>query len=138
MGDNYVDEMIGDYASELEKWTFTDQKQTTYLMAVKYNGNLIWESYNLNENMFAVDQHMAMVNTDVLNTALLSLHPLELLEKKDISERTKDALADLSKFRNLILLSYYTESDVQLWMKVAPQHELLRPAVPHGLVPHPG
>merc|ERR1712236_85928 len=63
--DNYVDEMIGDYATELEKWTFTDEKQTTYLMAVKYNSHLIWESYNHNENMFFVDHHLAMVNTDV-------------------------------------------------------------------------
>merc|ERR1711936_357710 len=116
----YVTNLIGDYSEELQKMTFTDEKQTTYLMAIKYNANLIWESYNLNQNMFSVDQQVAMVNTDVLNTSLLSLHPLELLEEKDISGRSKKALADLSKFRDLILLKEYEKLDVQSWMEVAP------------------
>ena len=116
----YVTNMIGDYSEELQKMTFTDEKQTTYLMAIKYNANLIWESYNLNQNMFSVDQQVAMVNTDVLNTALLSLHPIDLLEKKDISERTKKALEDVSKFRDLILLKDYNEADVKIWLEVAP------------------
>merc|ERR1711910_101737 len=118
--ETYVDEMIGAYSTELEEMTFTDQKQTTYLMAIKYNANLIWESYNLNQNMFSIDQQVAMVNTDVLNTALLSLHPLELLEEKDISDRSKKALTDLSKFWALILLKEYEKFDVQSWMEVAP------------------
>merc|ERR1711936_322137 len=99
--EKYMDEMIGAYSTELEKMkmTFTDQKQTTYLTAIKYNANLIWECYI---------QHYSY-NTDVLNTALLSLHPLELLEEKDIS-----------KFRDLILLKEYEKLDVQSWMEVAP------------------
>merc|ERR1711936_990090 len=110
--EKYMDEMIGAYSTELEKMTmtFTDQKQTTYLTAIKYNANLIWECYI---------QHYSY-NTDVLNTALLSLHPLELLEEKDISYRSKKALADLSKFRDLILLKEYEKLDVQSWMEVAP------------------
>merc|ERR1711936_731736 len=118
--ETYVDEMIGAYSTELEEMTFTDQKQTTYLMAIKYNANLIWESYNLNQNMFSVDQQVAMVNTDVLNTALLSLHPIDLLQKKDISERTKKTLEDVSKFRDLILMKDYNEADVKIWLEVAP------------------
>ena len=32
----------GDYAKTLEKETFTDAKKTTYLEAVKYVANLVW------------------------------------------------------------------------------------------------
>jgi len=127
----YINNMIGDSSEELQKMTFTDEKQTTYLMAIKYynanfiwaikyNVNLIWESYNLNKNMLSVNKQVAMVHTDVLNTALLSLHPIDLLEKKDISERTKKTLEDVSKFRDLILMKDYNEADVKIWLEEAP------------------
>ena len=34
--------LSGDYAKTLEKETFTDAKKTTYLEAVKYVANLVW------------------------------------------------------------------------------------------------
>ena len=49
--EEYINSMIGDYKSELEKLTFTDKEQTTYFVAIKFNATLIWKSYNLNENM---------------------------------------------------------------------------------------
>merc|ERR1711936_1017720 len=116
----YINSMIGEYKSELEKLTFTDKKQTTYFMAIKFNATLVWESYNQNQNMFYKEQNLAMVNTDVLNTALLSLHPINLVEEKDISEDSKKALVDLTKFRDLILLKNNEESDVKTWLQVAP------------------
>ena len=75
--DDYVDEMIGSYSSELEKMTFTDRRQTSYLEAIKYNAELIWNEYNIKQHK---DNKLALVNTNVLNDALLSLHPKGLLK----------------------------------------------------------
>ena len=44
---DYVDNMIGDYRSELEKMFFTDRKQTSYLEAIKYIADIIWNEYNI-------------------------------------------------------------------------------------------
>lgn len=115
-----MNSMICEFKSELEKLTFTDKKQTTYFMAIKFNASLIRESYNQNQNMIYRGKTLDMVNTDVLNTALLSLHPLNLVEEKDISDDSKKALVDLTKFRDLILLRNYEESDVKTWLEVAP------------------
>ena len=42
------------------------------------------------------------------------------MEEKDISEDSKKALVDLTKFRDLILLKNNEESDVKTWLEVAP------------------
>ena len=114
--DDYVDEMIGAYNSELRKMTFTDRRQTTYLEAIKYNAELIWNEYNIKQQK---DTKLALVNTDVLNDALLSLHPAELLKDKDISENSRMALKAISKFRDLILLKDYSKEEVETWIEVA-------------------
>ena len=69
---SYVDNLIGDYSTELKKMTFTDRRQTSYLEAIKYNADLIWNEYNIKQN---IDPRLALVNTDVLDVVLLSLHP---------------------------------------------------------------
>ena len=114
--DEYVNEMIGSYSSELEKMTFTDRRQTSYLEAIKYNAELIWNEYNIKQHK---DTKLALVNTDVLNDALLSLHPTGLLLDKDISENSRMALQAMSKFRDLILLKDYSEDKVKSWIEVA-------------------
>ena len=76
---DYVDEMVGSYSSELENMTFTDRRQTSYLEAIKYNATLIWNEYNIKQHK---ENKLALVNTDVLNDALLSLHPKGLLKKR--------------------------------------------------------
>ena len=114
--DDYVDEMIGSYSSELEKMTFTDRRQTSYLEAIKYNAELIWNEYNIKQHK---DTKLALVNTDVLNDALLSLHPTGLLLDKDISENSRMALQAMSKFRDLILLKDYSEDKVKSWIEVS-------------------
>ena len=60
----YVDNMIGDYRSELEKMFFTDRKKTSYLEAIKYIADIIWNEYNIKQDL---DPKLALVNTDALN-----------------------------------------------------------------------
>ena len=98
--DDYVDEMIGSYSSKLGKIFFTDRRQTSYLEAI-------------------MDNKLALVNTDVLNDALISLHLNGLLKEKDISENYRMALQVMSKFRDLILLKDYSKKEEETWIKVA-------------------
>jgi len=105
--DEYTSSILGDYAFELDKIYFTDMEKTTYLAAIKWNARLIWNEYfeKQNHKFSTSDTDQAIVNTDVLNTALLSLHPRWLVQGMDnISSRTKDALEELAPFRPLILL----------------------------------
>ena len=113
--DEYMDNIIGSYRSELEKITFTDRRQTNYLAATKYNADLIWNEYK--EVQYA---ELAQVNADVLNDALLSLHLARYLKDKDINESSRKTLVALSKFRDLILLEDdYSEDEVKIWLEVA-------------------
>ena len=74
--------MIGDYSAQLEEKTFTAKQDQ--------------------------DPTLALVNTDVLDVVLLSLHPKGQLKKKDISDATKIALSETSKFKDLLLLEDYS------------------------------
>ena len=107
--DEYINNMIGSYRSELEKMTFTDRRQTSYLAAVKNNADLVWNQYNIKPD---VHPKLVLVNTDVLNNALLSLHPPGFLKDKDISNSSREALMDVSKFRDLILLTDYSNEEM--------------------------
>ena len=40
--DEYVDDMIGDFSDELKKKIFNDKRKTSYLEAIKYNADIIW------------------------------------------------------------------------------------------------
>ena len=71
-----------------------------------YNANIIWNEYNIKQG---VDPPLALVvNTDVLDVVLISLHPQGLVKKKDISDASKLALAEMLKFQDLILLEAQT------------------------------
>ena len=113
----YVDSMIGDYSDQLEKKTLNDRRKTTYLEAVKYSANIIWNKYNDQDKDFKV----ARVNLDVLDVVLLSLHPKGQLKKKSISNASKLALSEIVKFKDLILLEDYSEMEAQTlaWVKAA-------------------
>ena len=52
---------------------------------------------------------LALVNTDMLNNALLSFHPPGLLKDMDISNSFREALMDVNKFRDLTLLAEYSK-----------------------------
>jgi hypothetical protein len=44
-----------------------------------------------------------MVNLDALHTVLLSLHPKDCLGEYKLSDKTREGLAELHEFNNLIL-----------------------------------
>ena len=113
--DEYVDAMIGDYSAQLEKKTFNDRRNTTYLEAVKYSADIIWNKYNTMQDQ---DPRLAAVNIDVLDVILLSLHPKGQIKKRDISNASKLALTQMSKFKDLILLEDYSEMEAQTWVWV--------------------
>ena len=113
--DEYVDAMIGDYSAQLEEKTFNDRRNTTYLEAVKYSADIIWNKYNTMQDQ---DPTLATVNTDVLDVILLSLHPKGQIKKRDISNASKLALTQMSKFKDLILLEDYSEMEAQTWVWV--------------------
>merc|ERR1712179_303349 len=113
--DEYVEDMIGDYSAQLEKRTFTDRRKTTYLEAVKYSANIVWNKYNTKQDQ---DPTLALVNKDVFDVVLLSLHPKGQIKKKDISDASKFALSMMSKFKDLILLEDYSEMEAQTWVWV--------------------
>merc|ERR1712142_208774 len=126
--DNYIDEMIGDYRAELEMKTFTDRRQTSYLEAIKYTAALIWNEYNMKE---LNDPFRRIVNKDVLDVVLFSLHPKELIKEKEISAATKQALSVIEKFKDLILLNDYTEKTAQTWAWVkAATHDRMSKSYP--------
>ena len=125
--DVYVNDMIGDYSAELKKKTFNDRRGTSYLEAIKYNADIIWTKYNIEHNDVA---KLAVVNTDVLDVVLLSLHPKNLVKKKDISKASKVALSEMQKFQDLILLEDYSGMEAQswTWVKVAKSDKMSYPA----------
>ena len=113
--DEYVNDMIGDYSSQLEEKTFDDRRKTTYLEAVKYNADIVWNVYSVNDNVYNQDETLALVNVDVLDVILLSLHPEDHVKNKDISKASKLALAEMLKFQDLILLEDYSGMEAQSW-----------------------
>merc|ERR1711909_215709 len=120
--------MIGDYSAQLEKKTFTDKEKTTYLEAVKYSADIVWHKYNTKQDQ---DPTLALVNTDVLDVVLLSLHPKGQIRKKNISDASKVALTEMNKFKGLILLEDNSEMVAQTWAWVkAASHEKMSKSYP--------
>ena len=113
--DEYVNDMIGDYSAQLEEKTFDDRRKTTYLEAVKYNADIVWNVYSVNDNVYNQDETLALVNVDVLDVILLSLHPEDHVKNKDISKASKLALTEMLKFQDLILLEDYSGMEAQSW-----------------------
>ena len=52
-----------------------------------------------------------MVNVDVLNTVLLSLHPKSKLKGKSLSSYTKEGLAEMQQFQDLIHMDIHKGYD---------------------------
>ena len=126
--DEYVDEMIGEYSAELKNKTFNDRRKTSYLEAIKYNAEIIWNEYNIKRDDDPATH--TVVNTDVLDVILLSLHPKNLLKKKDISNASRLALSQMLKFQDLILLEDYSGMEAQTWtwLKAATSDKMNYPA----------
>ena len=113
--DEYVNDMIGDYSAQLEEKTFDDGRKTPYLEAVKYSADIVWNVYSVNDNVYNQDETLALVNVDVLDVILLSLHPEDHVKNKDISKASKLALTEMLKFQDLILLEDYSGMEAQSW-----------------------
>ena len=126
--DEYVDDMIGDYSAELKKKTFNDRRETSYLEAIKYNADIIWNEYNIKRNDDPTTH--TVVNTDVLDVVLLSLHPKDHVKEKDISNTSRLALSQMLKFQDLILLKDYSRMEAQTWtwLKAATSDKMSYPA----------
>ena len=150
---------------------------TNYLDAVKFVAHLVWNGkvitrkhmmtstlaeYQTKQAHSHPDQTSALVNLDVLNTVLLSLHPAELVEDMELSDYTRDGLAELHQLDLLILLEGHTGHDgqgarseghtghhrhLQDWLHNLPTNytaqlgdaflQLVHVPSHHGLVPHP-
>ena len=57
------------------------------------------------------DQSSALVNVDVLDTVLLSLHPKSKLKSLNLSHNTKEGLAELEQFQDLIHMDIHKGYD---------------------------
>ena len=64
----------------------------------------------------------ALVNVDVLDTVLLSLHPESKVKEasKDISERTREGLKELHCFNALIHLEQVTKAEMEHLLESLP------------------
>ena len=60
------------------------------------------------------------VNTDVLDTVLLSLHPESKVKSSEVSERTKASLKELHCFNALIHLDKMTDDEMECIMESLP------------------
>ena len=48
------------------------------------------------------DQSLVLVNLDVLNTILLSFHPASKIKELDLSDYTREGLAEMEELQDLI------------------------------------
>ena len=63
----------------------------------------------------------ALVNVDVLDTVLLSLHPeSKVKEVKEVSERTREGLKELHCFNALIHLDKVTKAEMEHLLESLP------------------
>ena len=107
----------------------------SYLDAVKYNADLIWEEYNHKQHidpnlgklgllLFVIITILcpAMVNEDVVTVVLLSLHPPNIVKEmeEEVSGHVKTALAELHEFDSLILLEEGNEKHMADWLEDIP------------------
>ena len=98
--ESYVDDKIGDYSDRLKKKTFTDDgEKTSYLDAIKCSTGIIWNTYKKHDED-ASTTHVF----NIVDTACLTLHPKSQLKDKDLTSDAKCALAEMQKFKDLILL----------------------------------
>ena len=105
--DNYIEALLGDYAQELSRNYFTEEEGTSYLDAILFNADLIFKGYSRKQGTYMRDEEVdeGLVNSDVLHTVVLSLHPIKPVEMlPHISYRTLKALENIQDFLPLLLL----------------------------------
>ena len=62
----------------------------------------------------------ALVNVDVLDTVLLSLHPESKVKASKVSERTKEGLKELHCFNALIHLDHVSKAQMEYLLESLP------------------
>ena len=101
--------LSGDYGEELEKRKFADKDETDYYDSLEFCADLVWNgefvlditsirisTLILSPEYLHMECHRAaLVNVDVLDTVLLSLHPESKVKDIEVSERTREGLKEL-------------------------------------------
>jgi len=119
---DYMERVIGEYGDELWKMVFNDESTNTdYLDCVKFCADLVWHEYQVKQEEAHPRPDTALVNTDVLDTVLLSLHPAEVVEaSEEVSQRSKEGLAQLHRFYALIKLEKVEEEEMKALLENLP------------------
>ena len=119
----------GDYGQQLEKRKFEDKDNTDYLECLQFCADLVWNGelifgiirifslalspeYQVKQEEGHPRTDTALVNVDVLDTVLLSLHPKSKVPS-EVSERTKEGLKELHCFAALIHLEKVTKAEME-------------------------
>merc|ERR1711874_211296 len=76
-----------------------------------YVANLVWNEYQTKQAHSHPDQSGALVNVDVLDTVLLSLHPKSKLKSQSLSDYTREGLAEMEQFQDLIHMDIHKGYD---------------------------
>ena len=76
--------------------------------------------YQVKQLLLGLDPDTALVNVDVLDTVLLSLHPESKVKDSEVSERTREGLKELHCFSALIHLDAVTEAEMEHLLESLP------------------
>merc|ERR1711971_1260706 len=118
---DYIERVVGDYGQELEKRKFDDKDETDYYDSLEFCADLVWNEYQVKQVESHPREDTALVNVDVLDTVLLSLHPeSKVKEASDISERTREGLKELHCFNALIHLDKVTKAEMEHLLESLP------------------
>ena len=116
----------------MEKRKFDDKDETDYYDSLEFCADLVWNGEfvimkNSSESscidslppeyqVKQVESHpredTALVNVDVLDTVLLSLHPENKVKASEVSERTREGLKELHCFNALIHLDKVSQAEM--------------------------
>ena len=115
----------------MEKRKFDDKDETDYYDSLEFCADLVWNGefvlditivrvftltlspeYQVKQQEGHPRTDTALVNVDVLDTVLLSLHPKSKVPS-EVSERTKEGLKELHCFAALIHLEKVTKAEME-------------------------
>ena len=102
----------------MEKRKFDDKDETDYYDSLVFCAVLVWKQVKQEEGHPRTDT--ALVNVDVLDTVLLSLHPESKVKDIEVSERTREGLKELHCFSALIHLEAVTEAEMEHLLESLP------------------
>merc|ERR1712172_241488 len=117
---DYIERVVGDYGQELEKRKFDDKDETDYCDSLEFCADLVWNEYQVKQVESHPREDTALVNVDVLDTVLLSLHPESKVKASDVSDRTREGLKELHCFNALIHMDKVTKAEMELLLESLP------------------